>query len=198
MTSILRIAVPILAVLTVAPSQAEEKAPGTGYTGKISALSIPADALGPDWTGPTGLIVDDFQKLDTCPPEVRPMAEVLQKQLSPLGVVGCADFTYRKKSTVFGVATLRLFVFDSDKSCDSWCKKKYGYEGWQQHYTVVDGMFYKAVDSTQVTKRALWYGNLWMTCHTLDKSANHLKVIDLYLNKIKALSEAEKAGGRKP
>jgi hypothetical protein len=43
-----------------------------------------------------------------------------------------------------------------------------------------------AVDSTQTTKRALIVGNVWMTAGSLRRSADHEKILNLYLEKIKA------------
>ncbi len=184
----------LLALASVARA---EETTAVLYTGKLSALSIPADALGADWTGPSGLVVNDFRDLSNCPIEVLPVIAALKKKYTLIGVLGCADFTYRKKANPFHQVTLRVFVFDSPKSCAKWCEKKYEYEGWEKHYTIVSGVSYKAVDSTQITKRAVWFGNIWMTCHTLTISTDHLRLLDSYLSKIGTPSGEEKMKAKK-
>ncbi len=156
------------------------------YAGKVSALKLPATALGQDWTGPTGLVVDDFQQaLSKQPVEVKSEIEKLRKLFQPIGIVSVADFTYRKKSKPLSQITLRVFLFKNDAVCKSWWEKKYRYEGWEKHYTVVKGVPYDAVASTQITKRAVAFGNVWMTCGALDKTEDHIKLLELYINKIK-------------
>jgi hypothetical protein len=169
--------------------RADDTKLGISYAGKVSALSRPASVLGEDWTGPTGLVVDDFRDLSKFPGDVKSLVEGLKKLFSPIGVVAVADFTYRKKSNPFHQITLRVFLFDQEASCRKWWANKYRYDGWEKHYTVVGGVPYDAVDSTQITKRALVFGNIWMTCGALKNTEDHLRVLDLYISKIKDVAE---------
>lgn len=162
-----------------------------GYTGKVSALRVVAGSLGNDWTGPTGLVVDDFQDVAAIPPEDRQIVEELKKQVSPLGVVAVADYTYRKRSDPLHQITLRIFVFDSEKSCRDWWQKKHRFDGWEKLYSVVGGVPYDGLDSKEMTKRIVSMGNVWMTCGSLKKSDDHLKVLDLYVEKVKAATESK-------
>jgi len=155
------------------------------YAGKVSALRVEAAALGNGWTGPTGLVVDDFRDLDAHPPEVRRVVEELKKQVAPLGVTAAADFTYRKASDPFEAVTLRIFVFDSEKSRRDWWRKKYQFDGWEKLYGVVEGVPYDALDSKQTPKRIVSFGNVLLTCGQLKTSGDHRKVLDLYVAKIK-------------
>jgi hypothetical protein len=180
-----------LVLATAAESWAEEKKTLAAYTGKISSLGIPAAALGPGWTGPTGLVVDDFQNVINCPDELKPVIEELKRSYAPIGVVGCADFTYRKKANPLHQVTLRIFVFDSEESCRDWWKKKYQYAGWENHYTAVQNVPYRALDSAQMTKRAVSFGNVWLTCGTLVQSDDHLKVLDLYVDEFSGHGKEE-------
>jgi hypothetical protein len=160
----------------------------SGYTGKGSALRIDAGALGGDWTGPTGLVVDDFEDVNGFPPETRQVVEEVKKQVTPHGVVAVADFTYRRKSDPLDQMTLRVFVFASESSCRDWWQKKYRFDGWEKLYSVVDGVPYDALDSKQVTKRAIAFGNVWMTCGNLKGSGEHLKLLSLAMAKVRGAS----------
>lgn len=162
-----------------------------GYTGKVSDLRIVAGSLGDDWTGPTGLVINDFQDVGTFPPEVRQVVEEMKRQASPLGVIATADFTYRRKSDSFDQITLKIFVFDSEKSRRDWWQKKYRFDGWEMLYSVVSDVPYDGLDSKQMTKRVVSFGNVWMTCGGLKKSDDHLKVLDLYVAKIRAATKSK-------
>ena len=154
------------------------------FQGKVSTLGIAADLLGSEWTGPTGVAIDNFNDLSNQPEEVKPVAEELKKQVSSIGVVQTADFTYRKKFNPLHQVTLRVFVFDSEQACREWWKKKYEFDGWEKHYSLVEGA-HKAVDSKETTKlAAVCFGNVWMTSGALDKTEDHVKILEAYLKKI--------------
>jgi hypothetical protein len=179
----------VLAILlSTATITAQDAKPALHFSGKVSALAVPAERLGSQWTGPTGLVIDNFKDLSDQTEEAKEVAEELKKQVSAIGVVQTGDFTYAKKFNALHEVTLRVFVFDSEQSCRNWWKKKYQYEGWEKEYAAVVGVPYQAVDSKQGTKRAAALGNVWITCGALDKTDDHLKVLDLYLDKIKAAS----------
>jgi hypothetical protein len=154
------------------------------FAGKVSKLGIPAEQLGSQWIGPTGLVIDDFQDLSSYPDDVKDVVQELKKQVSALGVVQTGDFTYRKKLNPLHQVTLRVFVFDSVASCQDWWKKKYQYDGWDKQYSVVEGLPYSAVDSKDMTKRAVSFGDVWITCGALDKTDDHIKILELYLKKV--------------
>lgn len=156
----------------------------TAFTGKVSKLGIAADQLGSEWTGPRGLAIDDFNDLSNQPEDVKPVAEELKKQVSSIGVVQTADFTYSKKFNPLHQVTLRIFVFDTEESCRKWWKQKYEFDGWEKHYSAVEKSPYLAADSKETTKRAVALGNVWITCGALQKTEDHLKVLDLYIKKI--------------
>lgn len=158
------------------------------YSGKVSALAIPATELGDGWTGPTGLVVDDFSDTSNYPAEVQDLVKALKDQVAAIGVVATADFTYRRKLNPLQQVTVRVFVFDSEKSCRDWWQKKYQYEGWEKHYSVVAGHGHSAVDSKETPKRAVAFGNVWLTSGTLGESKEHVKALDLYIKKIKTLT----------
>jgi hypothetical protein len=162
------------------------------YHGKVSALSVASQSLGKDWTGPTGLVIDDFDDLSNVAREARAIAEALKKQVAPLGVVAVADFTYRRQSDPLDQVTLRVFVFDTEESCRDWWRKKYRAEGWEKAYTVVEGVPYDALDSKETTKRIVALGNVWMTCGSLKKSDSHLKLLDLCLEMLRAARANER------
>ena len=176
----------LLIVLNAAAVVAQDAKPAFHFSGKVSALAVPAERIGSQWEGPTGLVIDDFKDLSGQPEEVKEVAEELKKQVSTIGVVQTADFTYQKKFNALHQVTLRIFVFDSEASCRDWWKKKYQYDGWEKENMAVPGLPYQAADSKQMKKRAVALGNVWMTCGTITMTDDHLKVLDLYLDKLKA------------
>lgn len=179
-----------LVLLAVALRCGEEPNEGAApqalkFVGKLSALSIPAEKLFGDWSGPTGLVVDDLNDLSDVPAEQRSLVESTKADFGKIGVVGIADFTYRSKKDAMHQITLRVFVFDSEQSCHAWWKSKYEYDGWEKHYVKVPSVPYKAVDSSQVTKRMVAMGNLWITSGALRKTDDHIKMLDVYIAAIK-------------
>jgi hypothetical protein len=178
----------LLIAFVVAPAAivvGEEKSAPL-YTGKVSALAIPASELGEGWTGPTGLVVDDFADVGKYPADVQDLVEALKTQVSAIGVVATADFTYQRKLNPLQQVTVRVFVFDSEKSCRDWWQKKYQYEGWDKHYSVVPGDKHAAVDSKEMPKRAVAIDNVWLTSGTIGESKDHVKALDLYSKKIES------------
>jgi len=173
-------------LVTLAAVTAGEELSAALYTGKVSALAIPAADLGDGWIGPTGLVVDDFRDVSKYPADVQDLVGDLKKQVSAIGVVATADFTYRKKLNPLHQVTIRVFVFDSEKSCREWWQKKYQYDGWEKHYSVVAGDKHSAVDSKEMPKRAVAFGNVWLTSGTLGESQEHVKALDLYVKKIES------------
>jgi hypothetical protein len=170
----------------------EDTKPAGTYAGKVSDLSVPAEKIGDQWTGPTGLVIDDFQKLGDLSDDEKAIAEELKKQVSAIGVIATGDFTYRKKFNPLHQVTLRVFVFDSEQSCRDWWKKKYEYPGWETHYTKVDTVAYSALDSKEAPKRAVSFGNVWVTCGALQMTDDHLKILDLYVRKLNEASSDRK------
>ena len=159
------------------------------FAGKVSRLEIPAEQLGSEWMGPTGLIIDNFNDLSMYSDEDKAVVEEVKKQVTAIGVIQTADFTYRKKFNPLHQVTLRVFVFESEQSCRNWWKQKYQFDGWEKHYSAVAGLPHDAVDSKETSKRAATFGNVWLTCGALSKTEDHLKVLDLYTNKLKAVTK---------
>jgi hypothetical protein len=154
------------------------------FKGKLSTLSIPADKLEGGWTGPTGLVVNKLNDLSDVPGDQRSQVAALMAQIPKVGVVGVADFTYRRKSDPMQQVTVRVFVFDNAELCRGWWKSKYEYDGWEKHYTKVSGVPYAAVDSTQMAKRAVVMGNVWMTSGTISKTDEHIKILERYIEAV--------------
>lgn len=190
-----------LACLAVASSVssalcADEAPPA--YEGPLSALGISGGALPSDWTGPTGLLVDDFDDIGHFPVPVRATVEALKRQLVPLGVTATADFTYRRKSDPLEQITLRVFIFASEQACLDWWNKKYQGPNWQQLYEVVENLPYRAVDSKlQLPKRAVSFANVWMTCGATRETDARQQLLDLYIRKFYDPQAADPPGRRR-
>lgn len=158
----------------------------------VSDLSFPAGKLGENWTGPTGLVVDDVNapaKKDD------PVAadELLVLQMKSIGVAGFADFTYRNAKSPTAQVTVRVFQFEDEEHCQAWMKKKYQYDGWEKHYKKLD-LPYAAFDSLQMKKRIVAIGKYWLTANTIASSDDHLKALDLVVEKLKPAKEDNVSG----
>lgn len=182
-----RIPVAVLLIgLSTAAAPAANK-PTVAYAGRISALRIPADAIGPDWTGPTGLAVDNLREFRHQPDDIRPILEDLWKQLSPLGIVAAGDFTYHNRSNTQAEVAVRVFLFDSEHSCREWWAKKFHAAGWDRQYRIVEDVPYEAVDSLRSSKRSLMFGNVLITSGSIEPSGDeHLRAATLYVEKIQS------------
>ena len=184
LSAIVRLLTLAALLLTLASNiSAQDKATAT-FTGKVSALSIPATEIGGEWTGPTGLVVDDLNDFSSHPAEVQAVAKSLKEQAPP-GVNAFADFTYRKQGFPLQQVTLRMFVFDSAEKCSHWWQTKYQYEGWQKHYNPVAGDE-RALDSKETPKRAVAFANVWLTCGSLNDPSAHMEILNQYIKRIKS------------
>jgi hypothetical protein len=156
----------------------------TIFRGKLSELAPSPSVLGKDWMNATGLVVEDFSDLETHPTAVRPLVAGLKDLMQPIGINKVADFSFRVPDQPWRYVTLRVFVFDTPKSCSQWWEKKYRYEGWEKYYKLVEGKSYKAVDSKEAPKRAAAIGNVWMTCHALKDTGDHIAIMDACIEKV--------------
>lgn len=186
-----RFRVPV-AVLLIGVSMAAAPAafkPAVAYAGRVSALKIPAESLGPEWTGPTGLAVDNLKEFGRQPPDIRPILEDLWKQLSPLGIVAAGDFTYHNRTNARAELAVRVFIFDSEYSCREWWAKKFHGAGWDRQYRIVPDVPYEAVDTVDGNKRSLMFGNVLITSGSIQDAQNdHLRAAELYVEKVQTVA----------
>jgi hypothetical protein len=181
----LRFPVAVLLIGLAAPASPRADNPTVSYDGPVSALRIPADAIGPAWTGPSGLAVDSLKDFGAQPPDIRPILEDLWKQLSPLGIVAAGDFTYHNRANARAELAVRVFLFDSEYSCREWWAKKFHAAGWERQYRIVSDVPYEAVDNIQSNKRSLMFGNVLITSGSIqDPDNEHLRAADLYVEKV--------------
>ena len=89
----------------------------TIFRGKVSDLAPAPSVLGKDWMNATGLVVEDFSDLESHPAADRPIVAGLKDQMQPIGINKVADFSFRVPDQPWRYVTLRVFVFDTPKSC---------------------------------------------------------------------------------
>jgi hypothetical protein len=152
---------------------------------KVSELAVPAERIGPDWTGPTGLVIDDIESPPTADKEMAEIIAGLKTQMKPLGVKGTADFTYSRKGDAIQQVTVRVFLFNSEEQCKSWIKTKYEFPGWEKKYKRVEEKNLVCLDSLEMNKRIVSIGRLWITAGTIGDNDDHLRVLSLFLDRIK-------------
>lgn len=138
---------------------------------KISDLNLPPDILEGKWEVSPGFRVDDLSDLSGLKGQEKVTAETLGKQLLPLGIRSAGDFSLLSGSNV---VTVRIFIFEKAPQCRAWWKKKYQYEGWEEHYRAVSADSWLAFDSLQMNKRVMAFGNVWVTTHQLEDGNEHL------------------------
>lgn len=149
---------------------------------KLSEVELPPSVMGAGWKSSPGLKVDDFEKLDQLRKPEREAAEQLKGQLAELGVRSVADYTLTKSKFPLNTVTVRVFVFRSGDQCRDWWTKKYRGKDWEKHYKLVlpderDSVQSVVVDSLQGSKRAMAFGNVWITAHQLGDGDEHLKAL---------------------
>jgi hypothetical protein len=149
---------------------------------KVSQLAVPAGKIGPDWSGPSGLVVDD---INSPPLEAKDLADTFQKQMKPAGVRALADFTYHKKRDPMHMVTLRVFVFKTEDQCRQWMKTKYQFAGWEKKYKKLEDKDMVGFDSLEMRKRIVAVGSLWITAGTIAEDDEYLKILGLLLERIK-------------
>ena len=158
-----------------------------------SHLRPTAEELGPGWTGPTGLVLDDLEAQPPADGEEDDSLTALREQMKPLGVRSLADFTYRRKDRPEEQVTVRVFVFASETRCRDWIQKRYQTAGWEKHYRKVDGAWDTGLDSLEMRKRIVATGPVWITSGTVSDQADHRKALDLVLGRLKKLREEQPA-----
>jgi hypothetical protein len=143
-------------------------------TPRLAAVELPASVLGAGWEVSPGVRIDDLEKVEALEEPVRSLARTLKAQLAPLGVRGVADYTLVRAEFPLNTVTVRVFVFRDADRCRAWWREKYQFEGWEAQYRPVASDRSVAVDSLQGKKRAVAFGNVWITAHQLGAGEEHL------------------------
>ena len=143
----------------------------------LTDIQAHCQVLGPKWEESYGIRIDDLSSSAGLSEAELEVAAMLQKQLQPVGIVAVADYSCTRSGVLLDVVTVRVFVFDDRLSARDWWQKKYEYTGWEEHYSIVDDAEFPAVDSTQMVKRAVLFGNVWITSHHLRTGDEHLTLL---------------------
>ena len=179
----------VLGAQPAAESNASENPPadiwGHEVATRVSAIEISTRLLGDGWNVSPGVRIDDLEDIDKLPDNVKRVARGLFRQLRPVGVRSVADYTMLSKGNPLNSVTVRLFIFDDAEKCRAWWNKKYHYDGWEQHYKKVKSASSVCVDSLQTNKRAIAFGNVWLTTHQLGKGQEHITVADHVLGQLR-------------
>jgi len=147
------------------------------YRPTLSSIELPGDLLGPEWKRGEGLKVDSFDELDSLSRVERSMATVLAKQMGPLGVVGVGDYSLARKGSPSNIVTVRAFVFVDAERCRAWWNLKYQRQDWRDHFRPIELPDAVAVDSIGSRKRAMAFGNIWLSAHHLGEGDEHLQAL---------------------
>ncbi len=156
----------------------------TVVTKKPTEVELPTTVLGKGWQPSPGLKIDDLTKLESLDEGERKAAEELAKQTVPLGIRAVGDYSLAKIGFPLNMVTVRVFVFQDADQCRTWWRKKYQAEGWGKHYKIVASDRFAAVDSIQENKRAVAFGNVWLTAHQLGKGDEHLKALTAVIDSL--------------
>ena len=157
--------------------------PNALFRGRISELVCDGPAVAAGLRGPHKddlIIVDDVNDLSTIPREVRWLASVLLEMYKPVGVVSLGSLSYDHEAKRGPDVTLRVFVFRDGLSCETWRKKKYEPEGWQEYYDKIIERDYIGYHSKQMNKRIAFVNNVWMTCGTIFDCNEPVTIVEHY------------------
>jgi hypothetical protein len=174
-----------LLLLTTCIFSVEQKGKNFMFSGKLAEIGIPASSLSGDWSGPTGLVVEDLTSIDHLSAEQKKIVKPFSAQARETGVVSLAAFTYTKKSDSRYQVTVRIFIFSTGRHCQEWIEKKYTSESVKKYYKKVSGEKELTFDSTQINKRIVAFGNVWITSGMSAAGQDHIKMLNLYIEKIK-------------
>jgi hypothetical protein len=152
---------------------------------KLRSIELPADLLGPGWRRLAGVRIDSFDDLTGLSEAEREQAKLLQPQLVPEGVRAAADYSLARTNVPLDTVTVRVFLFTDAESCRKWWNKKYRHEGWENVYRTVDSKYGSAVDSLQINKRAIAFGNAWITTQQNLPGDLHLKAADYVIEQLR-------------
>jgi len=156
----------------------------TAVTKKPTEVKLPTTILGKGWQPSSGLKIDDLTKLESLGERERKAAEELAKQTVPLGIRAVGDYSLAKIGFPLNMVTVRVFVFTDTDQCRAWWTKKYRYDGWEKHYRPVASDRFQAVDSHQENKRAVAFGNVWLTASQLGKGDEQLKALTAVIDSL--------------
>lgn len=151
---------------------------------KLSEVELKADILKGTWRISEGLRADDLTDLSQVSEKERELIKPLVAPLRELGVLSVRDFTLTRVGFPLNTVTVRIFVFESTEKCQAWWKKKYHYEGWQEHYSEVTYPGMVSVKSLQSNKLALASGKIWLTAHQLQDGDEHLLLANELLQQL--------------
>ena len=152
----------------------------------LTNIQADCEILGLDWSDEYGIRIDDWSKLSRLSNAEREVAGTLKKQLQPLGIASAADYSCARSEAPLDVVTVRVFVFENQQRASDWWRKKYEYENWEQHYAKVTGAEFSTVDSKQMVKRAILFGNIWITTHHIREGQEHLALLESILEQLRA------------
>lgn len=167
------------AILAYSGALAEE---GVPLSPVLTRIQPDCQLIGANWRDEYGIRIDDLSNLRDLPSNELRTAETLAKQLQPLGIVAVADYSCAKQDAPLDIVTVRVFTFEDPRLASDWWQKKYQYYGWEKHYTKPAGSKYPTVDSTELAKRAMLEGNLWITSHHIRTGTEHLILLENVLD----------------
>jgi hypothetical protein len=153
-------------------------------TSPLRDIELPADLFGPGWRRLGTVRIDDFNKLDELGEAEREQAKLLKPQLVPQGIRGAADYSFGRTEPPLDSVTVKVYLFKDAETCRSLWNKKYRYDGWEKSYRTAESKYGTAVDSLQVNKRAVLFGNVWITAEQLRPGELHYKAAEYVIEKL--------------
>ncbi len=156
-----------------------------GAGGKVDLLAakIPAEDMGREWCGPSGIVANDFLALSGSQEERRQIS-FLRASLEPAGVAGVADFTYWQKASRLSQVSVRIYVFHTPEQCHQWLQDNCQAPGWEALYRKVDKPGCVCFDDLAGTKRIAATGRIVISASSSGGSNSHLRLLDMYLQRL--------------
>jgi len=155
----------------------------------LSELKQDCDTLGKSWEKSYGIKVDKLTDSTPLTEQEKKQIKPIKNQFQRLGITAFADYTCMYKGTPLNTVTVKVFVFKNTRRALNWWERKYQYNAWEKHYTKTTNTPYLAVDSKQLTKRAMLFNNLWITTHHLKTGKEHIILLGNILNKLRGIND---------
>ncbi len=147
---------------------------GAGGTGaSLSSIRLDPDLFGKGWKAADGLVLDSWDDIEGLREPLQATAAALRDSYEPLGIVALGSYACARTKPPLDSIDVRVFVFESSERCAEWIAKKYGYEGWEEHYTRTESDGIVRLDSTQTQKRIIASGRYWITSGHIGSGDEH-------------------------
>ena len=148
------------------------------YHGSMAELRIPAKEIGSDLAGPTGLVKEKGREY-SFPPDI---AAKMAEKIKPLPIA-MADANYTKGDGT--TIVIQLMYFESKAKASEQYMRIAVFRKKEGEHVVASDCGDSAFDYKSFKKRIVLIDNMIVTCTQMPEGDDALKILKLYLAKIR-------------